>query len=64
MSRPAENLEWRRSRDCASGTCVEVARVADGYLLRDAKDPDAQPLAFTDAEWAAFTEGVKRGDFG
>jgi hypothetical protein len=66
MSRPPEHLEhlaWRRSHACASGTCVEVARVAGGYLLRDAKNPDAMPLAFTEDEWAAFAEGVKRGDF-
>lgn len=64
MSRPPEHLVWRRSHACTSGTCVEVARVAGGgYLLRDAKNPDAIPLAFTEDEWAAFAEGVKRGDF-
>jgi hypothetical protein len=33
------------------------------YLVRDSKDPDGPKLAFTTAEWDAFTAGVKDGEF-
>ena len=54
---------WRRSTRCASSACVEVARVADRYLIRSSEDPDGPILAFTAAEWTAFVEGVEAGDF-
>ena len=63
MSRPTKRLVWRRSSDCASSTCVEVARVGSRYLIRDAKNPDAAPLSFTDDEWDAFVRAVKRDEF-
>jgi Domain of unknown function (DUF397) len=33
------------------------------YLVRDSKDPAGPSLAFTTAEWEAFTAGVKDGEF-
>lgn len=63
MIRPTAEPHWRRSGQCATGACVEVARVGDRYLVRDSKEPDVAPLAFTDAEWDAFVAGVKAGDF-
>ena len=47
------------------GDCVEVADQADGSrLLRDSKQGGAGPeLRFTESEWAAFTKGVKAGEF-
>ncbi|BBH65743.1 hypothetical protein ACTI_24280 [Actinoplanes sp. OR16] len=33
-------------------------------LIRDSKNRDLTPLAFTQAEWEAFVAGVKAGDFG
>lgn len=63
MSGPKQPPVWRRSSECASGTCVEVARVAGGYLVRDAKHTDAAPLSFTDDEWDAFVRAVKRDEF-
>ena len=33
------------------------------YVMRDAADPDGEKLYFTQAEWDAFTAGVKDGEF-
>jgi hypothetical protein len=35
----------------------------DVVAVRDSKDPGRQPLVFTLEEWAAFTAGVKAGEF-
>jgi hypothetical protein len=62
MTKPTEQPQWRRSPYCSAGACIEVARVADRYLIRDSKNPDVQ-LTFSHAEWAAFTKGVGGGHF-
>ena len=54
---------WVKSTRCASGTCVEVAKVADQYLVRDSKRPEIAPLTFTAEEWTAFVDGVTAGEF-
>nr|AEE65499.1 putative regulatory protein [uncultured bacterium BAC AB649/1850] len=54
---------WVKSTRCSSGTCVEVAKVADHYLVRDSKSPENAPLSFTEEEWKAFVEGVQAGEF-
>ena len=46
------------------GACVEVSGLAGGRAVRDSKDPAGTVLAFTAVEWAAFTAGVRVGDFG
>ncbi|MDT5031470.1 MAG: hypothetical protein QOC94_1641 [Actinoplanes sp.] len=63
MTRSTNKLEWRRSRSCGSGACIEVAKVGDLFMIRDSKNPAAPPLSFTADEWAAFTGGVFAGDF-
>ena len=62
MTKSTEHPRWRRSPFCSGGSCIEVARVADQYLIRDSKDPDVH-LRFSDAEWAAFAKGVGGGHF-
>ena len=32
--------------------------------VRDSKDPDGPKLTFAPDEWAAFTTGIKTGEFG
>lgn len=64
----AENTRrgwWKSSRSDANGNgCVEVAETTDGYAVRDSKARGTGPeLSFTRAEWAAFVEGVKLGEF-
>jgi hypothetical protein len=55
--------EWRRSSYCGNGACVEVARSDEGFLVRDAKDPNSPVLSFTPNEWSAFVAGVKSDEF-
>ncbi|MGH3923772.1 MAG: DUF397 domain-containing protein [Pseudonocardiaceae bacterium] len=56
---------WRTSSFSGSGNvCVEVADLDSGHAVRDSKDPSGPALMFTAAEWAAFTAGVRAGEFG
>jgi hypothetical protein len=50
----------------ASGDCVENRAMSDGgRQFRDSKDRGRGPvLTFTKAEWEAFLDGVRRGEFG
>jgi hypothetical protein len=61
VKRTASN--WRRSSACSGGNCVEVMTVADQVLVRDSKNLDIAPLAFTKEEWEAFVRGVDNGEF-
>ncbi len=55
----------KSSRSTATGNCVEVADLPGGHrAVRDSKNPAGPALAFTPAEWAAFTAGVRAGEFG
>jgi Domain of unknown function (DUF397) len=58
-------VRWFKSSYSADkGNCVEVAHVADGVAVRDTKHGDGSPvLVFTPAEWAAFIDGAKDGEF-
>jgi hypothetical protein len=55
--------EWRRGSKCSGGTCVEVAKVDDQYLIRDSKNPELTAHSFTEAEWSAFVAGIKADEF-
>ncbi|WP_345383146.1 DUF397 domain-containing protein [Pseudonocardia yuanmonensis] len=56
--------EFRTSSFCSLGDCVEIGRSASGeFLVRDSKNREQSPLAFTREEWAAFVAGVKAGEF-
>jgi hypothetical protein len=56
---------WRKaSMSNGSGACVELALAADGgVLVRDSKDRSGPILRFTHAEWEAFVDGVRKGEF-
>lgn len=58
-------VHWRKSSySGTSGNCIEVAELTDGArAVRDSKDPNGPALVFTPAEWAAFTAGVRDGEF-
>ncbi len=65
MDSNLDGAVWRKSTFSGDngGACVEVARKPGVIAVRDSKDPDGPKLAFTPAEWAAFTAGVKAGEF-
>jgi hypothetical protein len=57
---------WRKSTysNGNGGNCVEVASLPDGgRAVRDSKDRRGPVLRFTTSEWAAFTAGVRGGEF-
>lgn len=59
---------WRKStRSGNGGDCVEVAdNLLDEHgvvLVRDSKNPSGGILRFTGAEWDAFLNGAKDGEF-
>jgi hypothetical protein len=60
------HVQWRKStRSSGDAACVEVADLDGGArAVRDSKDPAGPALMFTAAEWAAFTAGVRVGEFG
>lgn len=55
------NVSWRRSSySAANGNCVEVARLANGYVgVRDSKNTLLPALSFSAARWQAFVGEVK-----
>jgi len=52
---------WRAStRSGVNGNCVEVTRNMPGIVaVRDSKDRSGPALAFTPAQWQAFTARIK-----
>ncbi len=57
------HVNWRRSRRCDSGTCVEVAYLDGAFAVRDSKTDNGPMLTFTRPDWEAFLAGVRAGDF-
>jgi uncharacterized protein DUF397 len=54
---------WTKSSYCGTNACVEVATVGDRVLVRDSKEPDGPPLAFSRTAWRTFIDGVRGGEF-
>lgn len=61
---PGHELAWRKAQSSVgNGACVELAP-ADGMVaIRDSKDPNGPVLRYTAAEWHAFLDGAKKGEF-
>ena len=59
------NTPWRKSTRSGGngGQCVEVRRHDGAIQVRDSKNPSGPVLTFTVAEWHAFIDGAKVGDF-
>jgi hypothetical protein len=54
---------WQKSSLCNTNSCVEVAFLGSYVAMRDAKDQAKTPLYFTEAEWSAFIDGARNGEF-
>ena len=57
---------WRkasRSNGNGGNNCVEVAFLDTGVAVRDSKDRSGPALLFTQAEWTAFVDSAKEGEF-
>jgi hypothetical protein len=57
---------WRkgsRSNGNGGNNCVEVAFLDSGVAVRDSKDRSGPALMFTTAEWTAFVDSAKEGEF-
>lgn len=58
------DVAWRKaSFSGTSGNCVEIARLPDGFAVRNSRDPGGAALVFTRDEMAAFITGAKNGEF-
>ncbi len=61
-------VAWRISSRSVNGggQCVEAGPVADGsgrVAVRHSHHPNGHVLAYNAAEWAAFTAGIRAGEF-
>jgi Domain of unknown function (DUF397) len=54
---------WHKSTHSGANGCVEVAFVDGNVAVRDSKDRKGPVLRFTIAEWQAFLNGVRDGEF-
>jgi hypothetical protein len=63
MMNSKEQPAWRRSGKCSAGNCVEIAAVDGGYLVRDSKRPEQQPMFFTAEELSVFATAFMAGEF-
>ena len=52
-----------RSNGTGGNNCVEVAFLDAGVAVRDSKDRTGPALMFTPAEWTAFVDSAKDGEF-
>ncbi|MEV6350568.1 DUF397 domain-containing protein [Actinoplanes sp. NPDC051851] len=57
-------LSWRIAKKSANANCVQVARDASGTIyFRNSRKPDDAMIAYTPAEFDAFIDGIKHGEF-
>jgi uncharacterized protein DUF397 len=58
-----ESLAWRTSTFSGGGGCVEVTPVGDKVAVRHSRRPDQEVIVYSAAEWSAFIDGAKKGEF-
>ena len=56
-------ISWRKSTASAPCDCAEVAFDGEVVCMRHSQHPSGPVLTFSQAEWAAFLTGVRRGEF-
>lgn len=60
----SETTAWvKASASASGGQCVEQRRHRQLIEIRDSKDPEGPILRFTAAEFAAWLDGARRGEF-
>lgn len=62
------SLQWHMASADTEGSGLQFATAegVDGsriFILRRAADPQGDVLVYTEAEWDAFLDGAKRGEF-
>jgi hypothetical protein len=58
------SLAWLKAQSSShNGQCVEIASAAGKIAIRDSKDPDGSILVYTPAEFKAFLDGARNGEF-
>jgi hypothetical protein len=58
------SLEWRIARKSSGGNCIEVAAAAGGMIaVRHSRRPSGELILYTVAEFDAFVDGIKNGEF-
>lgn len=65
LSEELKAAEWRKSSLSGdNGNCIEVAPLSGGRIgIRDTDAPDRPPFVVRAEVWAAFTGGVRNGEF-
>jgi hypothetical protein len=60
----SETTSWvKASASASGGECVEMRRHAGTVEVRDTKDRDGPVLQFTTAQFAAWLDGARNGEF-
>jgi Domain of unknown function (DUF397) len=58
------SLAWLKAQASThNGQCVEIASTRGKIAIRDSKDPDGPILVYTNAEFKAFLDGARNGEF-
>ena len=66
LAHQLDGAVWKkgsRSNGNGGNNCVEVAILDQGIAVRDSKDRTGPALLFTSAEWTAFVDSAKDGEF-
>ena len=58
-----ESLDWRIATKSSTTNCVEVAAAGGMIAVRNSRRPDEEMILYTIAEFDAFIDGAKRGEF-
>lgn len=62
--RERKNLAWYKAQSSTvNGQCVEIASGVGKIAIRDSKDPGGPILVYTSAEFSAFLDGARNGEF-
>jgi len=50
---------WHTSTSCDTGSCLEVAAVADDVMIRNSTDRDGALITVSRARWNAFLSDIR-----